>query len=241
MPQDLGALGLVIGVCALRALRGDGCPGRAPKWPNDLNVGDRKLGGVLIEMRAEAAGPACVVIGIGLNVAMGEDAGRTISATGIDATDLARAGVTVARNALVAALVTACIEGLVEFERAGLKPFLEEWRQADALGAARHRDGRGAHRPGAGARDRCAWGADGGDPRGCAALRLRRCHREAGMMSVLLIDIGNTRIKWARAGATGPGPARAAVHARWTQAHYAQLLWPRGDGACSWQVSQRRG
>lgn len=44
------------------------------------------------------------------------------------------------------------------------------------------------------------------------------------MMSVLLIDIGNTRIKWARAGAAGPGPARAAVHARWTQAHYTRLL-----------------
>ena len=43
-------------------------------------------------------------------------------------------------------------------------------------------------------------------------------------MSVLLIDIGNTRIKWARAGATGPQAARAAVHARWTQAHYAKLL-----------------
>ena len=73
------------------------------------------------------------MIGIGLNVAMGEALVRTISATGIQATDLTRAGITVARNALVAALVTACIEGLLEFERAGLKPFLEDWRRADAL------------------------------------------------------------------------------------------------------------
>lgn len=131
--QDLGALGLVIGVCLVRALAGLGLAEVRLKWPNDLLLRDRKLGGVLIEMRAEAAGSACVVIGIGLNVAMGEALVRTISATGIQATDLTRAGITVARNALVAALVTACIEGLLEFERAGLKPFLEDWRRADAL------------------------------------------------------------------------------------------------------------
>jgi BirA family biotin operon repressor/biotin-[acetyl-CoA-carboxylase] ligase len=131
--QDLGALGLVIGVCLLRGLAGLGLAEVRLKWPNDLLVRDCKLGGVLIEMRAEAAGAACVVIGVGLNVALGEELMRRISATGIQATDLARAGVTVGRNAIVAAVVNACIEGLVEFERAGLKPFLEEWRRADAL------------------------------------------------------------------------------------------------------------
>ena len=39
------------------------------KWPNDLVVDDRKLGGVLMELRAEGAGPAYVVIGIGINCA----------------------------------------------------------------------------------------------------------------------------------------------------------------------------
>jgi type III pantothenate kinase len=43
-------------------------------------------------------------------------------------------------------------------------------------------------------------------------------------MSMLLVDIGNTRIKWARAEAAGPGAAHAAVHARWTPAHYRRLL-----------------
>ncbi|HEY0766490.1 MAG TPA: biotin--[acetyl-CoA-carboxylase] ligase, partial [Steroidobacteraceae bacterium] len=63
VPPDLGALSLVIGVCALRALQELGVAGAALKWPNDLLLAERKLGGVLIELRAESAGPACVVIG----------------------------------------------------------------------------------------------------------------------------------------------------------------------------------
>ena len=34
---------------------------------------------------------------------------------------------------MVAGIVSACVRGLAEFEREALKPFLEEWRAADAL------------------------------------------------------------------------------------------------------------
>ena len=71
VPADLSALGLVIGVCELRALHRLGVSGAKLKWPNDLLADERKLGGILIELRAETDGPACVVIGIGLNVALG--------------------------------------------------------------------------------------------------------------------------------------------------------------------------
>ena len=134
VPPDLGALGLVIGVCALRALQELGVAGAALKWPNDLLVGDRKLGGVLIELRGESAGPACVVIGIGVNVALGGSLLEKIAALGLAATDLKSAGLEdVSRNTIAAALVSACLRGLIEFEREGLKPFAEEWRSADAL------------------------------------------------------------------------------------------------------------
>ena len=42
------------------------------KWPDDLVVGDRKLGGLLVEGGGEHAGPVCAVIGLGLNVRMPE-------------------------------------------------------------------------------------------------------------------------------------------------------------------------
>jgi BirA family transcriptional regulator, biotin operon repressor / biotin---[acetyl-CoA-carboxylase] ligase len=131
--QDLGALGLVIGVCALRALQALGLDGVELKWPNDLLHGARKLGGILIELRAEASGPACVVIGLGLNVALGEALLTSIAATGIAPTDLRHAGLGASRNVVVAALLAAIVQGLLEFEQAALKPFLAEWRDADAL------------------------------------------------------------------------------------------------------------
>jgi BirA family transcriptional regulator, biotin operon repressor / biotin---[acetyl-CoA-carboxylase] ligase len=134
VPADLGALGLVIGVCELRALRKLGVTDAKLKWPNDVLVDERKLGGILIELRAESGGPACVVIGIGLNVALGAPLLAKIAETGIAATDLVTAGLAEpSRNAVAGALVDSCIDGLLEFERGGLRPFIQNWRDADAL------------------------------------------------------------------------------------------------------------
>ncbi len=134
VPRDLGALGLVIGVCALRALRESGLEDVRLKWPNDVMMEGRKLGGILIELRAESAGPASVVIGIGLNVALGARVLEAIGETGVSAIDLVTAGLTQpSRNALAAALITQMVRGLLVFEKEGLQPFAEEWRAADAL------------------------------------------------------------------------------------------------------------
>ena len=134
VPADLGSLGLVIGVCELRALRELGLTEARLKWPNDVLVADRKLGGVLIELRAESGGPACVVIGIGLNVALGAPLLERIAQTGVVPTDLVTAGLEQpSRNLVVGRIVTRCIRGLLEFERVGLRPFIDEWRDADAL------------------------------------------------------------------------------------------------------------
>ena len=134
VPPDLSALGLVIGVCSLRSLSSLGVANARLKWPNDLVVEDRKLGGILIELRAESAGPACVVIGVGVNISLGASLLQTIAETGVAPTDLVTAGLTQpSRNEIAASLVTAYVRGLLEFEKDGLKPFSEEWRVADAL------------------------------------------------------------------------------------------------------------
>ncbi len=134
VPRDAGALSLAIGVSVLRALEALGIANIRLKWPNDVLVADKKLGGILIELRAEAAGPACVVVGIGLNVALGGELLEKIAATGLQAIDLASvARAPVSRNALAGQLIENCIAGLVEFEQQGLRPFVEKWRDADAL------------------------------------------------------------------------------------------------------------
>lgn len=134
LPRDAGALSLAIGVCALRALQALGPLPLALKWPNDLIANDRKLGGILIELRAEAAGPAFVVIGMGLNCALGRSTAARVRATGTEACDLLGLGITtVARNRLAAALIREIAEGAEIFGREGFAPFAREWRAADAL------------------------------------------------------------------------------------------------------------
>ncbi len=134
VPRDLPALGLAVGLCARRALAGRCREAIALKWPNDLTIADRKLGGILIEMRAESDGPAYVVIGLGINVALGKRTREQVEATGTLPTDLEAAGADPAgRNAIVADLVSEIVEGLVAFQREGLRPFIEAWREADGL------------------------------------------------------------------------------------------------------------
>jgi BirA family biotin operon repressor/biotin-[acetyl-CoA-carboxylase] ligase len=77
-PERTGWLPLLVGVAVVDALRSHGVPA-ALKWPNDVVVagptreggpGPRKLGGLLAERVHEAD---AVVVGIGLNIALGTD------------------------------------------------------------------------------------------------------------------------------------------------------------------------
>ena len=43
-------------------------------------------------------------------------------------------------------------------------------------------------------------------------------------MAVLVIDVGNSRLKWARAEGAQLGPSRAAAHSKWSRADYARRL-----------------
>lgn len=57
-----GVLALRVGMAAAQAVRGLSVEARV-KWPNDLLVGDRKLGGILCEARG-----GWVAVGLGMNV-----------------------------------------------------------------------------------------------------------------------------------------------------------------------------
>ena len=134
MPADLSALSLVVGLCAVNALTALGIRGVSLKWPNDLVTSEGKLGGILIEMRAESGGPVHVVAGIGINVALDDDARAAVKATGNTADDVRAHCVTVPdRNAIVAALLARLIPAFEGFPRHGFTPHLENWHECDAL------------------------------------------------------------------------------------------------------------
>ena len=134
LPADLSALSLVTGLCLVNALDELGVTGVRLKWPNDLVTARGKLGGILIEMRAEAGGPVHVVIGIGLNVLLDDAAREAVRATGNVADDIhAQYSPVPERNAIVAAMIRQLVPALARFPVHGLKPHLAHWNSCDAL------------------------------------------------------------------------------------------------------------
>jgi BirA family biotin operon repressor/biotin-[acetyl-CoA-carboxylase] ligase len=68
-PSDVLVLALAAGLAAHSAIQElDARVNPDLKWPNDLLLGDRKFGGILTEMNAEATRVRYVVVGIGINV-----------------------------------------------------------------------------------------------------------------------------------------------------------------------------
>jgi BirA family biotin operon repressor/biotin-[acetyl-CoA-carboxylase] ligase len=132
-PPQLSALSLAVGVACARALRGAGLREVMLKWPNDLRVGERKLGGILIEQRGEAGGACRVVIGIGLNVAMTVAQAGELGQPWVSLQDaLAQAGREAPeRNALAAALLGELLAALERFQHEGFTPFLPDWAALD--------------------------------------------------------------------------------------------------------------
>jgi BirA family biotin operon repressor/biotin-[acetyl-CoA-carboxylase] ligase len=129
-PPQLGTLSLAVGVACARALRTAGIAGIGLKWPNDLRIGNDKLGGILIEQRGEAGGYCRVVIGVGLNVAM-----TSAQATSVDqpwtSVRTALGDATPSRNALAATLLDALLSALIEFEARGFAAFVADWNTLD--------------------------------------------------------------------------------------------------------------
>jgi BirA family biotin operon repressor/biotin-[acetyl-CoA-carboxylase] ligase len=145
------ALSLCVGVAVVRALQRAGARGIGLKWPNDIWFADRKLGGVLVEVRSEPGGPSQVVIGVGVNVNLSarmrsqiEGSGGvtptpTPSPTPTPTPTPAPAAVADAcsappsRNFIAGAIIDALLSMLADFERDGFRGFREAWTELDAL------------------------------------------------------------------------------------------------------------
>lgn len=67
-PRDATALTLLSAVACASAIRRSPSLEATIKWPNDIIVGDRKLGGILTEIKADIDSIDHAVVGIGINV-----------------------------------------------------------------------------------------------------------------------------------------------------------------------------
>jgi len=135
-PAGLSAFSLAMGVQAVRGLHRLGASSVRLKWPNDLLVGAQKLGGLLAQLRSESGGPACVVVGLGLNLDLPPAARAAID--GPEASPVcdlreAMCGQLPSRNAVAASVAAAMLEGLARFAADGFAPFADAWSELDAL------------------------------------------------------------------------------------------------------------
>lgn len=128
-PAELGALGLAVGVALCERLASLGLAGIGLKWPNDLLHNGRKLGGILIELRGEAAGATRVTVGVGINYA--DPAVDTGTAT----TGLRSVGgdAVPGRSWLAGTLMGVVTVALDDFATRGFAAFRTRWDPFDLL------------------------------------------------------------------------------------------------------------
>jgi BirA family biotin operon repressor/biotin-[acetyl-CoA-carboxylase] ligase len=137
-PSDWSGLSLAVGVSLADSLH----PAVRLKWPNDLWLEDRKLGGILVESAGlgdSGSRRRSVVIGVGLNIAR-PDASALLSAgpapTGLP--PVAPAGLSEVRIGVTAGealetIAAALVRDVLRFEAEGFAPFAARFAERDAL------------------------------------------------------------------------------------------------------------
>jgi len=158
-PADWSGLSLAVGVVLAEALH----PRVTLKWPNDLWLDGRKLGGILVETAASAPGSRAAVIGVGLNLLAPAPEGLSTAPAGLR--ELLPA---ISAAQALQRVVAPLLDAVRAFERAGFAPFQPRFEARDAL------------------RGRAVRLSDGleGVARGVAADGALLVHTAAGLQSV---------------------------------------------------------
>jgi BirA family biotin operon repressor/biotin-[acetyl-CoA-carboxylase] ligase len=114
-PLYLPLIPLAAGLAAAEAVRTVAEVAIDLRWPNDLLIGARKVGGILVESKTKAAGLAFVVIGIGINAHQRDfDPAHSTPATSLDIA----AGRHVSRQTLLVALLKSLEREMVFLSKA---------------------------------------------------------------------------------------------------------------------------
>lgn len=137
-PTDWSGLSLAVGVSLAHSLH----PDVRLKWPNDLWLYQRKLGGILVET-AGTGDPAVrqrlVVVGVGINIARPDaSAVAAVAPTATQVAAMAPAGlaevlVGVTAGEALARVAPALVRDLLAFESQGFAAFSQRFAQLDAL------------------------------------------------------------------------------------------------------------
>lgn len=124
-PERPEGLAIALAVAVADALASAGYTGVGLKWPNDLQVGDQKVGGLLVEATGHPR--PRIVVGLGLNVYAAP------AIPGREAAALEACGPGPSRSRLAGLLADALAAALESYERYGLAAFAARYADLDVL------------------------------------------------------------------------------------------------------------
>ena len=125
-PETITGLGLAVALVTVEALNADYDLDVKIKWPNDIMVDNKKLGGILIDMAGDSKGGCNVVIGLGLNVHQPD---WSFDNADYQWQDLAGLQVYPDRNVLIARFIDSWLSMLDEFNQSGFSTMVQRWNK----------------------------------------------------------------------------------------------------------------
>lgn len=132
--SELMGLSLVTGVAVAELIKKWVDPQWRPdigvKWPNDLLVGQRKLGGILIEVPQTSSVNSTVVTGIGINVSQGDALSQVDQPYAVLDSLVAEVS---DRGYLIGQIAGTVLDAYKQFEHAGWSVFADRWAAVDCL------------------------------------------------------------------------------------------------------------
>jgi BirA family biotin operon repressor/biotin-[acetyl-CoA-carboxylase] ligase len=122
-PAAAAAVTVACGISVAEVMRGRGIETRL-KWPNDLLLSGRKLGGILTELAIDAQGCSSLVVGVGVNLCLDPETRVAIDQpTAALDERVVETRLVSEREQWIALLARAVLESIERFDHEGFAPF----------------------------------------------------------------------------------------------------------------------
>jgi BirA family biotin operon repressor/biotin-[acetyl-CoA-carboxylase] ligase len=141
LPQQAPVLTLISAVVICESLKQQLGVEAQIKWPNDILLNNKKIGGILTELSAEMDIVHAIIVGVGINVNTEKKTLPLLASSLKQAT-----GREVNRPNLLKTILSSFEQRYLQFQKQGVEQILDRWRHFSATLGRRVKMGMGGHR-----------------------------------------------------------------------------------------------